>query len=85
MLTLDDAAIFAAQARLVGDSAWIVEPAGAAAAAAVFSGRLPERLTAGRDADDPLRVCAIVSGGNPDPAQLAEARRPGAAGAFREP
>jgi threonine dehydratase len=71
MLTLGDPDIFAAQARLVRHSDWIVEPAGAAAAAVVFSRQLPSELVANRDANDPLRVCAIVSGGNPDPTQLA--------------
>lgn len=75
MLTLGDPEIFAAQAHLVCHSDWIVEPAAAAAAAVVFSRRLPGELTVGRGANDPLRVCAIVSGGNPDPAQLASLRR----------
>jgi len=74
MLTLTDPEIFAAQARLVRQGGWSVEPAGAAAAALVFSGRLPGQLTAGRGAENPLRVCAVVSGGNPDPAQLARLR-----------
>lgn len=68
--TLDDPAIFAAQRRLV-HAGEVVEPAGAAAPALVFEGGLPESLLAGRDASNPLRVCAVVSGGNPDPAQLA--------------
>jgi threonine dehydratase len=71
MLTLTDPEIFAAQARLVRQGGWTVEPAGAAAVALVLSGHLPAELTQGRGADDPLRVCAVVSGGNPDPAQLA--------------
>ena len=62
MLTLGDPEIFAAQAHLVRHSDWSVEPAGAAAAAVVFSRRLPGALTAGRGASDSLRVCAIVSG-----------------------
>ena len=74
MLTLGDPEIFAAQAHLVRHSDWIVEPAGTAAAV-VFSRRLPGELTAGRFSSDPLRVCAIVSGGNPVPAQLASLRR----------
>lgn len=74
MLTLEDEQIFQAQARLVGGSEWIVEPAGAAAAAVVFSRRLPAGLTSRRHADNPLQVCAIVSGGNPDPAQLTRLR-----------
>ena len=75
MLTLDDPEIFSAQAHLVRHSNWTVEPAGAAAAAVVLARRVPDSLTAGRRADDPLRVCAIVSGGNPDPAQLESVRQ----------
>lgn len=77
VLLLDDLPIFDAQARLVNDGGWVVEPAGAAAAAAVFAGRLPvelPRLFASRTASNPLRVAAVVSGGNPDPAQLAAVR-----------
>jgi threonine dehydratase len=70
VLTLGDLAIFAAQRRLVREGGWVVEPAGAAAAALVLSGRFPEDLLAGRSAADPLRVAAVVSGGNPDPEQL---------------
>lgn len=72
VLLLEDDAIFDAQARLVA-SGEVVEPAGAAAAAAVFAGRLPEALfeqAAGRK----LNVCVVVSGGNPDPKQLAAIR-----------
>jgi threonine dehydratase len=76
VLTLPDEAIFAAQAELVRRGGWSVEPAGAAAAAVLLAGRLadalPERLLAGRGARDPVRVCAVVSGGNPDPQQLAQ-------------
>lgn len=79
ILLLDDATILAAQARLVNEGAWVVEPAGAAAAAAVFSGKLaasiPAERLAGRARGDRLRVAAIVSGGNPDPAQLEAIRR----------
>jgi len=39
--------------------------------AAVLAGALPDELLEGRDASHPLRVVAVVSGGNPDPAQLA--------------
>ena len=67
---LGDEIIFEAQERLVR---WgeVVEPAGAAASAFVFD-RLPEAWLVGRSASNPLRVCAVVSGGNPDPAQLAD-------------
>jgi len=70
VLTLDDRAIFAAQERLVVEGGWVVEPAGAAAPAVVLGGHLPADLLAGRSRSDPLRVAAVVSGGNPDPEQL---------------
>jgi threonine dehydratase len=73
VLLLDDGDILAAQARLVA-AGHVVEPAAAAAAAVVFSGQVPAAWLAGRTATDPLRVCAVVSGGNPDPAQLAAVR-----------
>jgi threonine dehydratase len=76
LLTLDDEAIFAAQAHLVRSAPWPVEPAGAAAFAVVHAGRLPEELLEGRSAKHPLRVAAVVSGANADPAQL-EALRAG--------
>jgi threonine dehydratase len=70
---LDDAEILSAQERLVrlGE---VVEPAGAAAAAAIFRGLLPSALLTDRDARDPLRVCVVVSGGNPDPEQIEQVR-----------
>lgn len=78
VLTPDDAAIFAAQRRLVnqepGWNAEVVEPAGACAYSAVLAGLLPEELLAGRSAEHPLRVAVTISGGNPDPAQLAAMR-----------
>jgi threonine dehydratase len=78
VFTPDDATIFAAQRRLVRDEpgwqAQIVEPAGACAYAAVLSGMLPEPLLAGRTANNRLRVAVTISGGNPDPAQLAAAQ-----------
>lgn len=74
VVTLDDAPILDAQRRLVREGGWTVEPAGAAAAAWVLSGGLPAEWLAGRSAADPLRVAAVVSGGNPDPAQLAALR-----------
>lgn len=73
-LGLDDTTILDAQRRLVREGGWVVEPAGAAAVAAVLAGRLPEAWLAGRDAARPLRVACVVSGGNPDPAQLASIR-----------
>ena len=71
---LSDPEIFAAQARLVRTGGWTVEPAGAAAAAVVFGGHLPRPWFMGRDASRPLRVAAVISGGNPDPAQIAAVR-----------
>ncbi len=70
---LPDAAIFAAQEKLV-KAGHVVEPAGAAAAALVFSGGLPAEWLQGRGPDNPLRVAAVISGGNPDPEQLARVR-----------
>lgn len=77
VLTLEDPPILAAQARLVREGGWTVEPAGAAAPAVVFAGLIPPALLEGRSAADPLRVAAVVSGGNPDPEQLAGLRRGG--------
>ena len=70
---LDDEEIYAAQAALVVEGGWVVEPAGAASAAVVMRGLFDE-LLAGRTAADPLRVVAVVSGGNPDPEQLESLR-----------
>ncbi|MHC4376394.1 MAG: threonine ammonia-lyase [Planctomycetota bacterium] len=71
-VTLSDAEILAGQRRLV-ERGWTVEPAGAAAPAAVFLDRLPAAWRE-RAAERPLRVAALVSGGNPDPDQLAGLR-----------
>lgn len=76
VMTLADAAIFAAQKQLVVDGGWTVEPAGAAGAALVFARKLPHELLEGRGASNPLRVVAVISGGNPDPDQLAALRAP---------
>jgi threonine dehydratase len=73
--TLTDAQILEGQARLV-EHGWTVEPAGAAAPAAVWWGKLPEAWFEGIEGR-PLRVAALVSGGNPDPDQLAELRERG--------
>jgi threonine dehydratase len=77
VLTLADAQIFANQRELVLAGGWIVEPAGAAAVALVREGLLPAALLEGRDARNPLRVAAVVSGGNPDPDQLRALREGG--------
>ena len=74
VVTLSDAAILAAQRELVLRGGWTVEPAGAAAVAAVCAGALPPELLEGRGPGDPLRVTAVVSGGNPDPEQLRRLR-----------
>ncbi len=76
VVMLDDDAIFRAQARLVAGGR-VVEPAGSASSAVVFSGLLPEEWLTGRSSGSPLRVAVVVSGGNPDPAQLEEARAAG--------
>ena len=73
-LLLTDEQIFAAQRELVLETGFSVEPAGAAAFAAVYSRSLPANLLEGRGAANPLRVAVTISGGNPDPAQLAALR-----------
>ena len=70
MIALSDEEIFAGQKLLVR-AGLTVEPAGAAAFAAVLHGALPPALIDGRDAADPLRVACVVTGGNAEPAQLA--------------
>jgi hypothetical protein len=40
----------------------------------VFSGGLPSEWLDGRGPQDPLRVAVVLSGGNPDPEQLARIR-----------
>lgn len=72
----EDGEIFAAQ-RVLVLAGEVVEPAGAAAVALVHCGKLPPGLLEGRSAADPLRVAAVVSGGNPDPAQLERLRAGG--------
>lgn len=76
-VTLSDAQILSGQRRLV-EWGWTVEPAGAAAPAALLSepGFLEQLPRAWREraGDRPLRVAALVSGGNPDPDQLAGLR-----------
>lgn len=65
----EDDEIYEAQGSLVRGGE-VVEPAGGCALAVVRSGKLPEEWLEGRDAGNPLRVAVVVSGGNPDPAQL---------------
>jgi threonine dehydratase len=74
IVLLEDGPIFEAQARLVR-SGHVVEPAGAAAVALVCSGGLPAEYLAGRGAGNRLRVAAVISGGNPDPDQIAAVQR----------
>ena len=76
VMLVSDEEIFAAQATLVR-AGEVVEPAGAATTALVLSGGIPEELLDGRSQADPLRVVAIVSGGNPDPQQLEALRAEG--------
>ncbi len=73
MIALSDDEIFAGQRHLVR-SGLTVEPAGAAAFAAVLHGALPPVLLEGRDASNPLRVACVVTGGNAEPGQLASLR-----------
>lgn len=68
-VTLSDDEIYRGQEILV-KAGMIVEPAGAAAFAAVLAGALPIEFLERRSADDPLRVACIVTGGNPDPEQI---------------
>lgn len=69
LAAVDDATIFAAQKELV-QAGWTVEPAGAAALAGLRAGQLPGEWLEGRDASNPLRVACVVTGANPDPAQI---------------
>ena len=73
MITLGDEEIFAGQRALLL-AGHTVEPAGAAAFAAVLAGALPPEFLVGHDLDRPLRVACVVSGGNADPDQLAGLR-----------
>jgi threonine dehydratase len=68
-ILLSDEEIFAGQKRLL-EAGITVEPAGAAAFAALLAGALPEELLAGRTATNRLRVACVLSGGNPDPEQV---------------
>ncbi len=69
VLLVEDEEVLEAQAELLRRGE-IVEPAGAAALAALRAGRLPVDLFEGRGAADPLRIAVVVSGGNADPVQL---------------
>ena len=64
ILLLDDATILAGVRFALERMKQLVEPAGAAALAAVLFGRIPVR--------DGERVCVVFSGGNVDPARLGE-------------
>lgn len=72
MFTLSDEKIFEAQKSLVHQGGWVVEPAGAAAPALILGGALPDNWLENRSVDHPLKVAAVVSGGNPNPKQLKE-------------
>lgn len=69
VVLVEDEEVYRAQRRLV-EHGETVEPAGAATTAAVLTSRLPAELLEGRGGDDPLRLVAVVSGGNADPTQL---------------
>lgn len=69
VVLFEDEVAFAAQKMLV-EMGEIVEPAGAAAAGLVLAELLPPEICES-PANRPLRVAVVVSGGNPDPAQLA--------------
>lgn len=71
---LEDEEILAGQRALVA-TGLTVEPAGAAAFAALLHDGIPEELLEGRSASRPLRVACVVSGGNAEPAQI-ESLRP---------
>ncbi len=73
VVLFDDDAAFAGQKKLVAEGE-TAEPAGSAAVGLVLAGLLPAAFLEGRSASRPLRVVAVVSGGNPDPAQLASVR-----------
>jgi threonine dehydratase len=73
VILFDDEVAFAGQRRLVAQGE-TVEPAGAAALGLVLAGLLPSRFLEDRSASRPLRVAVVVSGGNPDPAQLESVR-----------
>lgn len=70
MITLRDEEIIEGQRRLVR-AGYTVEPAGAAAFAALVAHALPVELLEERSPEDPLRVVCVISGGNPEPDQLA--------------
>lgn len=72
-----DEAILAAQQLLVRSTGHVIEPAGAATTAFVLSSAFLATvadLLSARSPGNPLNVAAVVSGGNPDPAQLAAIR-----------
>lgn len=86
VFTVSDHGVYAAQRLLVRDAPerkWegeVVEPAGAAALAAVLHPDFEERARAalerrrGARPEGDLRVLVTISGGNPDPAQLERLR-----------
>ncbi len=73
VVLLEDDEIHAAQRWLL-EQGETVEPAGSAGFAVVLAEKLPPHLLEGRSARSPLRVAVVVSGGNPDPEQLARVR-----------
>ncbi len=73
VVLFEDEVAFAGQRRLL-EQGETTEPAGAAAAGVVLEGLLPAAWLEGSSASRPLRVAVVVSGGNPDPAQLESVR-----------
>jgi len=69
VVLIDDESVFRAQAKLVNEEGLVVEPAGAAALAAVLYGDALVGLEKKR------RIAVVVSGGNPAPEQLESIRR----------
>ena len=67
---VDDEDIFAAQKSLVA-AGEVVEPGGSAAAALAFARSFSKRWVGDHDAKHRCKVAVVVSGGNPDPSQIA--------------
>jgi threonine dehydratase len=70
---LEDEEILAGQ-RVLVKMGLTVEPAGAAAFAALVHEAIPPELLEGRGPSQPLRVACVVSGGNAEPEQIAALR-----------
>lgn len=70
VFVVEDQEVFDAQLELLrrGHRA---EPAGSATSALLRAGLIPDDLLQGRSQENPLRVCAVLSGGNAAPDQIA--------------